>query len=551
MALPPEQRPGIHGATPGASLNSFEIRERLPLHDKIALITGGTRDFGGSLTRELARQGATLIVGFRDKDPLTNRRSRETVEVLRELGATVAFVQGDITTEEGIQALAKAVDKVSADRTTEQGKVDFLILNAAAPSREVNVVANHKLLDTLLPHMGEGSVVAFIQSYQGQFEPLAQELGLIPDEYGIVATTKQEAEKSLRARIPEMAERNIRFATFVLPALPETSNAQIFARRDITAAEKNRQLTALLGLPETMTNDKAAKIVVNALARGVPQDYLDLLCPQVDARAVLRRIYGDKQIFVHTYNPETRTGYFVVTQAQADQRQEPPALTDYAITEEKDVIIAHLSILDVQVEGHVNGLVLAGHRQLRAVVDTLRIAAGAQDGILGGARLRGFEGVEFTGVVPPGKRLQIETIATGREGNIIKGDSTLTVDGKQVAVMKGVTVEITPPGKDQQELRGDQLAEAAAQTGGLELLSGDVLPLLGGFGPSEFVGEPLRPGDSITLTAGEPRRKKRTFSADVVVQRGDEIIARLTNIHGIIGNENLIRGIKERQERQN
>ncbi|MBI4079574.1 MAG: SDR family NAD(P)-dependent oxidoreductase, partial [Candidatus Levybacteria bacterium] len=462
------------GAVPDqpASQVPIETRELLPLHGKIVLITGGTRDFGGALTRELARQGATLIVGYREKDPLNNnKRSRETVKTLRELGATVEFVQGDITTVEGIQALADAVDRVSEGRTAEQGKVDFLILNAAAPSREVNVVGNNALLDAMIPRMGKGSAVAFIQSYQGQFEPLAQELGLIPDEYGIVASTKKEAGDSLRERIPEMQERGIHFATFVLPALPESTNAQIFAHRDPTAPVKNRQLTALLGLPETATNDESAKKIVIALAKGISQNHLDLLGPYLSGKHSLDHLYGKNAVFVDVKNTETHEGRMLVTPSRVDLSNQPSPIDTFELSEDGTTGTATVIITPEHTDGHLKiGAIYAGHRQFRSAMATIKEFVKAYGDGYVSVKPINADLIDYGDPIIPGQTAKITATLKGRNDNRFVFDLSITAGSKNPTRIENLIVDATTSEK-YDTLYPDILIEGAGQSAALEVLA--------------------------------------------------------------------------------
>ena len=108
---------------------------------KTAVVTGGSRGIGLMLAEGLVRAGATVIVSARKEGPL-----RETAAQLSELaGQEVLAVPADLSTSEGVQALAAAV----RERTPE---VHILVNNAGAswgaPLDEFPEAGWDKVMDT-------------------------------------------------------------------------------------------------------------------------------------------------------------------------------------------------------------------------------------------------------------------------------------------------------------------------------------------------------------------------------------------------------------------
>jgi NAD(P)-dependent dehydrogenase (short-subunit alcohol dehydrogenase family) len=81
------------------------------LHDKRALVTGGTRSIGIAITQRLTAAGATVITAARTPGQQESPGSR--------------FLKADIRTIEGVQTLAE-------EATAELGGIDILINNAGA-----------------------------------------------------------------------------------------------------------------------------------------------------------------------------------------------------------------------------------------------------------------------------------------------------------------------------------------------------------------------------------------------------------------------------------
>jgi 3-oxoacyl-[acyl-carrier protein] reductase len=94
----------------------------LGIGGRVALVTGGSMGLGRAVARELAREGARVVVSARDE-----ARLRETAdELARETGAEVAAIAADMTRPEQIEALVR--------QTVERwGAVDIALANAGGP----------------------------------------------------------------------------------------------------------------------------------------------------------------------------------------------------------------------------------------------------------------------------------------------------------------------------------------------------------------------------------------------------------------------------------
>lgn len=94
------------------------------LHNKIALVTGGSRGIGRSIALGLARAGAYVIVDY----VCNEEAARETVEMIQADGGQAEFWRASVVEEIEVQEMFSYVEK-------KFGRLDILINNAAILSR--------------------------------------------------------------------------------------------------------------------------------------------------------------------------------------------------------------------------------------------------------------------------------------------------------------------------------------------------------------------------------------------------------------------------------
>ena len=86
------------------------------LENRIAIITGGAKGVGGTITRTLGREGADMMLAARDIEPL-----EEVAEEVRAMGRRVEVISADVTSSEQVGAMV--------ERTKEAfgGRIDILV----------------------------------------------------------------------------------------------------------------------------------------------------------------------------------------------------------------------------------------------------------------------------------------------------------------------------------------------------------------------------------------------------------------------------------------
>lgn len=99
-------------------MNSQRMTER------VALITGGGTGIGQAIAKLFAQQGAKVVVSGRRTAPL-----EQTVEEIHHSGGTAAFISGDVTSLENVEAMVNFT-------VATYGYVDTLVTSAGVIHRD-------------------------------------------------------------------------------------------------------------------------------------------------------------------------------------------------------------------------------------------------------------------------------------------------------------------------------------------------------------------------------------------------------------------------------
>ena len=94
------------------------LEEMFGLKGRVALVTGGSRGIGRMIVEGFLAAGIERVY-------ITARKGGELHETAEELGERVIPLQGDISTMEGIEELAREI-------ASKEGKLDILVNNAGA-----------------------------------------------------------------------------------------------------------------------------------------------------------------------------------------------------------------------------------------------------------------------------------------------------------------------------------------------------------------------------------------------------------------------------------
>ncbi|MCO5225347.1 MAG: SDR family oxidoreductase [Thermomicrobiales bacterium] len=224
------------------------------LTDQVVLITGASRGVGAAAADFAAVAGADVVINYRSKE----RRAQAVADSVRAHGRTATLVKADLTNAEEVAAMV-------ADIEMAHGRLDVLILNASGGlekdvpedySMILNRDAQVGLVKAALPLMHAGSVLVFVTSH------LAHYYGEKPvmESYETVAAGKKAGEESLRAMMPDLAARGIRFAIVSGDLIDGTITPKLLDRMTPGVIDQRREEAGWL----PTTEDFAASIVLAA-----------------------------------------------------------------------------------------------------------------------------------------------------------------------------------------------------------------------------------------------------------------------------------------------
>ena len=147
-----------------------------------------------------------MAVNFRSK----GSRAEEIADQIQALGRRALLAQADLTDRVSVERMASAIERTF-------GRLDDLVLNAsgglekgkpASYAMELNLTAQVRTLEAVLPLMPSGACVVFVTSHLAHFYRRKP----VYEAYEDIAASKKAGEDALVSRIPEFEARGIRLA---------------------------------------------------------------------------------------------------------------------------------------------------------------------------------------------------------------------------------------------------------------------------------------------------------------------------------------------------
>lgn len=142
--------------------------------DKVAVVTGGGRDIGRSISVRLASEGAKVVINYRSDEAA----AKATLDAIEAAGGTALLARADVTKADEVQWLVKAATEAFG------GTIDILVNCAGGMvARKTLAEMDEAFFDTVmdlnlksaflvtkaaLPHLGAGAAIVNIASQAGR-----------------------------------------------------------------------------------------------------------------------------------------------------------------------------------------------------------------------------------------------------------------------------------------------------------------------------------------------------------------------------------------------
>ncbi len=215
---------------------------KIDLKDKVVLIAGGGKNLGGLISREVAKQGADVMIHYNSES--SKAESEKTAEAVRALGRKAELFQGDLTNVDNMKALFKATkDKF--------GKIDVAINTVGMVLKKPFVDTTEAEFDTM-SDINSKSAYFFIQEAGKNLEDngkiisiVTSLLGAYTGFYSTYAGAKAPVEHYTRAASKEFGSRGIS-VTAVAPGPMDTPF--FYGQEDDGAVAYHKSASALGGL---------------------------------------------------------------------------------------------------------------------------------------------------------------------------------------------------------------------------------------------------------------------------------------------------------------
>lgn len=301
-------------------ITRFIRTARYPLHDKVVLITGGSRGLGLVLARHVCARGGNVAILARDPDELVRAKND-----LVPSGGKVLAVECDLLDAGQIQlAVRKIIDRfaridvlINNAGIIEVGPLEHMTPEDFERAMRLHFWAPFELISQIVPEMriwGGGRIVN-ISSIGGKVA--------VPHmaPYSASKFALTGLSDALRA---ELARDNI-YVTTVTPGMMRTGshvNARFRGKHDIEFA----WFAASAGAPLlSMNADRAARKILAACRRGQPSLTLTFAARlQIVANALFPNLTGYAMRLVNRFLPESSSAEGNLSRAGSQLRRLTP-----------------------------------------------------------------------------------------------------------------------------------------------------------------------------------------------------------------------------------
>lgn len=144
------------------------------LKEKVAIVTGGTRDIGRAISVKLAKEGVKVVANYFNSED----NAKETLAAIEAVGGTAIIVKGDMTKKEDVDNLiGKTIEAFGATIDIVVNNTGGLVARKSIAEMDeaffnqvmfLNLNSTFLVSKAALPHMVSGGSIINIASQAGR-----------------------------------------------------------------------------------------------------------------------------------------------------------------------------------------------------------------------------------------------------------------------------------------------------------------------------------------------------------------------------------------------
>lgn len=226
-----------------------DVKRRINVQDKIAVVTGSTKGIGRAIGIKLLEEGNKVIFNYA-KDI---NQANELKKFLIERGFSKFYiVQAELSTEDGLQKFVEQILNIT-------NRIDYLVLNAGVTNRSkmdsIDISSWQKIMDTNLniPFFIVQKLASYITNKEGRIIFIGSILGNYPHSLSIpYGVSKAGVHMLSQYLVKEFEARQITVNT-IIPGFIDTpwqKDKEIDHRKRI----ESKIAKGRFGLPEEVAN---------------------------------------------------------------------------------------------------------------------------------------------------------------------------------------------------------------------------------------------------------------------------------------------------------
>jgi len=227
------------------------------LQGKIAVVTGASKGIGAEIAKQLAAEGASVVVNYASSREGADR----VVEAIVKAGGTAIAVQGDVSQESDI-------DRIFAETQKAYGRLDILVNNAGVYEfgglEAITPAHFHRQFDinVLGLLLASQKAVALFGDQGGNIINISSRVAVTPVAGGpVYSATKAAVDAITRSLALELGPKNIRVNS-LNPGLVETEGTRTAGMAGSAESQFEAQVAAATPLGRIGQPDEIGSVAV-------------------------------------------------------------------------------------------------------------------------------------------------------------------------------------------------------------------------------------------------------------------------------------------------